>query len=157
MGWKKNKKRRKKMSSKQKKLYTPFVLNPRHGKAYNKTKYTILKTKAIFFIRPEISHSRSFLVLTLGRRAGRFLLDSELLGPWYTWCRLMIYSLDYMFTPKRSTCEQSEGCVLTLSDLVEPNGTERGWSWPFFPFQGKKNVFGSIQHIGPRQQNQYER
>ena len=43
------------MSSKQKKLYTPFVLNPRHGKAYNKTKYTILKTKAIFFIRPEIS------------------------------------------------------------------------------------------------------
>ena len=38
--------------------------------------------------------------------------------------------------------ERVSGRVLTLFDLVEPEGTERGCSWPFVPFLGKKACLG---------------
>ena len=49
------------------------------------------------------------------------------------------------------------GRVITPFDLVEPEETQRGCSWPFLSFLGKNIVFGSIQNLGPCQPNHYER
>ena len=42
----------------------------------------------------------------------------------------------------------SSGRVLTLFDLVEPYGTERGCSWSFVPFRGKKPCLGPSRIFG---------
>ena len=38
--------------------------------------------------------------------------------------------------------------ILTLFDLVEPEGTERGCSWPFVPFLDKKSCLGPSRILG---------
>ena len=48
------------------------------------------------------------------------------------------------------------GRALTLFDLVEPEGAERGCSWSFVPFLGEIRAW-SIQNLGPSQPRHYER
>ena len=44
------------------------------------------------------------------------------------------------------------GRVLTLFDVVEPEGTERGCSWPFVPFLGKTSCLGPSRIFGSASQ-----